>query len=173
MSSVTPRSGLFLWPLVGLVLLIVSLSLEWYIFHDVAIPTQDLFGSLSNLMGAESGLDELGSMFSGTSLSVSTDAFNGTINVVGRLPIWVVILVASVAALLGLLRAGGRVASPPLLILLAWGFAVAHVGAIFFSLGQTARAEFGPGPFVAAAGLLMILPSAFVQYGSEPAAADR
>jgi hypothetical protein len=159
MSAVPGKSGALVAALVGLVLTLLALPLDWFTVTNARVPTPDMSGLFLGF-GEASSMPDMGSLFSSASLSITAGAFNGTVDLFTTMPIWSVVVLAALAGVLGLLRASARVHVPWLLLLLVWTFAAAHVGMILYSVGTSPNGELGPGPLVLGLGLLLILPSA-------------
>ncbi len=159
MSTSAPKDGGFLAPLLGLVLLAVSIPLTWFTVFDAVVTSPNIFGAFGDSAGNDA-FSDLGAMMSSVSTTISVTALNGTIDLFVELPIWVVVLLGGLGALLALVRSTGRWSVPPVLPLLFLVFGLAHIGMALYVIGNSDNGELGFGPFLAAFALLLALPAA-------------
>jgi len=141
--------------LVGVVLLLASLPLAWFTVRNAQVSSPNFSG----MFGEGSGMPDMGSFLSSTTVSITANAFDGTVELFASLPIWFVVLAGVIAGILAALRSAVTAAIPAILIWLVWGFASVHVGMVLYVVTRSPDADLGAAPLVAGLALVLMLPA--------------
>lgn len=157
-----PKRATLVPALLALVALALSVPLTWFTFEGAPLAldesvtlSEDVFAAAEPALA----LEDLGALSELTSLP-STRTFvatgvNGTLNMIGELPIWFVVLVGALGVLVGALNRADVVRVPTLVPALLVAFAGVHVVAGVLVGLLADEAVLGSGGIVAAVGLLV------------------
>ncbi len=124
--------------------LLVSLPLEWMTIHNAAMLFNGGFPDVAGLQGSPMG-----------GMSVAVNGFNGSITLLLKLPIWLIVLFGVTGVLLAILNSQRVTSLPKAVPMLCLALSSAYVLLAFGTIILNSSASTAVGILVAMGGLVM------------------